>query len=67
MQETYIQLQQVSSAKTGSKMQPSKRNMKIRRRTITSNTSTKKPNKFHIAYAVILVFEILPEDDFRLK
>jgi len=46
-------------------MHPNKRNMKIRR-TITSNTSIKKPNKFRIAYAVILVSEILPEDDFRL-
>jgi hypothetical protein len=60
MQETYIQLQQVSSEKIGSKMHPSTRNIKIRRRTITSNTSIKKTNKFLIAYAAILVSEILP-------
>jgi len=36
-------------------MRLNKRNMKFRRRTITSNTSIKKPNKFRIAYAVILV------------
>jgi hypothetical protein len=38
--------------------------MKIRRRTITSNAAIKKPNKFRIVYAAILVFEILAEDDF---
>ena len=65
MQETYIQLQQVSLAKKGSEMHHNKRNMKISRRTITSNTSKKKPNKLRSAYATIRVSGVLPEGVFR--
>jgi hypothetical protein len=42
IQETFIQLKQVSSEKKGIKMHPDESNNKMRRRTITSNKSKRK-------------------------
>jgi hypothetical protein len=66
MPETYIQLQQVSSTKTGSKKQEKKKNA-YENQEMNHNLKyiKKKPNKFLIADTVTLISEILPEDDFR--